>query len=155
MSELLFKSFQWARDRSVTFVKGLDESIIDVQPKGFNNTIHWHAGHMLTVAEQVLFRYPKKSSNLPPKYVTLFAGGTKPADWQGEVPSLQELSDQLEDQLARMKEIPAESFNQKLKTPFLGCDTFGELVSFAIYHEALHLGKIQEMIRVINLSREE
>ncbi|MEY2196348.1 DinB family protein [Neobacillus sp. BF23-41] len=150
MSELLFKHYELARDRFVKSVDALDEGIADVQPEGFNNTIHWHVGHVLTVAEQFMFGFPKKSTQLPANYMELFASGTRPAAWQGEVPSVQELIVQLQEQVSRIKEIPAESFNQRLKNPFLGQETFGELTNFAIFHESIHLGQIQAMKRVIN-----
>jgi hypothetical protein len=99
-----------------------------------------------------MFGYPKKSTQLPANYMELFASGTSPSAWQGDVPSVQELIVQLQEQLTRIKEIPADSFNQKLKTPFLGQETFGELTNFAIFHESTHLGQIQAMKRVINAS---
>lgn len=150
MSELLFKHYQLARERFIKSVAELEEGFADVQPEGFNNTIHWHVGHVLTVAEQFMFGFPKKSTQLPANYLELFASGTSPAVWQGEVPSLQQLIVQLQEQVTRIKEIPAESFDQRLKTPFLGQETFGELTNFAIFHESIHLGQIQAMKRVIN-----
>jgi uncharacterized damage-inducible protein DinB len=149
MSELLIKHFELARGYFLENADALDEGIVDVQPEGFNNTIHWHVGHVLTVAEQFLFGFPKKSTSIPANYMELFSRGTKPADWLGSVPSVQELSTQLKEQINRIKEIPVESFNQRLKTPFRGQETFGELANFAIYHETLHLGQIQAMKRVI------
>lgn len=149
MSELLIKHYELARDRFIKSVVELDEGFADVQPDGFNNTIHWHIGHVLTVAEQFMFGFPKKSTQLPANYLELFASGTSPAAWQGEVPSVQELIVQLQEQVTRIKEIPTESFNQRLKTPFLGQETFGELTNFAIFHESIHLGQIQAMKRVI------
>lgn len=149
MSELLFKHFELTRSFFLKNVDALDESITEVQPEGFNNTIHWHVGHVLTVAEQFMFGFPKKSNSLPEKYMELFATGTKPADWQGDVPSVSELSAQLKEQIKRIKEIPAESLNEKLKNPFLGLETFGEVANFAIFHEANHLGQIHAMKRVI------
>ncbi|GHI01321.1 DinB family protein [Neobacillus kokaensis] len=149
MSELLFKSYETARSFFLKTVEAMDESILHVQPEGFNNSIHWHVGHVLTVAEQFMFGFPKKSTNLPANYLELFGNGSNPADWKGEVPSVTELTSQLKEQIKRIKEIPAESFSQKLSQPFLGQETFGELASFAVFHEALHLGKIQEMKRVI------
>jgi uncharacterized damage-inducible protein DinB len=149
MSELLVKNFELARGFFVKNVDALDEGVVDDQPEGFNNTIHWHVGHVLTVAEQLVFGFPKKSTNLPANYIELFGTRTKPADWHGDVPSVQELSTQLKEQLKRIKEIPTESFTKKLKTPVLGQETFGELVNFAIYHETLHLGQIQAMKRMI------
>jgi uncharacterized damage-inducible protein DinB len=149
MSELLFKHFELTRGKFVNYVVELEEGIADVQPEGFNNSIRWHVGHVLTVAEQFMFGFPKKSTQLPANYMELFASGTSPSAWQGDVPQLQELIEQLQDQIKRIKEIPAESFNQRLKTPFLGQETFGELTNFAIFHESIHLGQIQAMKRVI------
>jgi uncharacterized damage-inducible protein DinB len=149
MSELLFKHFELTRGKFVNYVVELEEGNADVQPEGFNNSIRWHVGHVLTVAEQFMFGFPKKSTHLPANYMELFASGTSPAAWQGDVPQLQELIVQLQDQIKRIKEIPAESFNQRLKTPFLGQETFGELTNFAIFHESIHLGQIQAMKRVI------
>lgn len=153
MSVLLFKSFEVARGYFVKNVDALNETIVDIQPEGFNNTIHWHVGHVLTTAEQFMFGFPKKSSNLPANYMEIFASGTKPANWKGDVPSVQELSVQLKEQIKRIKEIPPESLNEKLKTPFLGLETFGEVANFGIFHEANHLGQIQAMKKVIEAAR--
>ena len=150
MSELLFKQFELTRGKFVNFVGDLEEETAGIQPNGFNNTIHWHVGHVLTVAEQFMFGFPKKSTQLPANYMQLFATGTSPAAWEGDVPSVQELIIQLQDQLARIKEIPVDSFNQRLKTPFLGQETFGELANFALFHEGIHLGQMQAMKRIIN-----
>ncbi|MCM3117970.1 DinB family protein [Neobacillus sp. MER 74] len=149
MSKLLFKHFELIRGRFVNFVGDLEEGTAGIQPNGFNNTIHWHVGHVLTVAEQFMFGFPKKTTQLPANYMQLFATGTSPAAWEGDVPSVQELIIQLQDQLARIKEIPVESFNQRLKTPFLGQETFGELANFALFHEGIHLGQMQAMKRII------
>ncbi|MBS4216422.1 MULTISPECIES: DinB family protein [Neobacillus] len=149
MSEVLLKSFATARSYLLNNVEALDENIVDIQPEGFNNTIHWHVGHVLTVAEQFMFGFPKKSAILPANYLELFGKGTKPADWNGEVPSVQELTAQLKEQFKRIQEIPVESFAEKLKAPFLGQETYGELTSFAIFHESMHLGQIAAMKRVV------
>ena len=88
------------------------------------------------------------TSHLSANYFELFARGTKPADWQGDVPSVSALTIQLKDQLKRMKELPVESFSRKLDEPFLGQETFGELINFALFHENQHLGHIQAMKRI-------
>jgi uncharacterized damage-inducible protein DinB len=152
MSELVFKNFELTRNFFLKNVEAYNDAIVDVQPEGFNNTIHWHVGHVLTVAEQFMFGFPNKSTSFPANYMELFATRTKPADWQGDVPSVQELTTQLREQLNRIKEIPAEALLERLKQPFLGCETFGELTNFAIFHEANHLGQIHAMKRVIEAS---
>ncbi|MFL6561225.1 MAG: DinB family protein [Bacillus sp. (in: firmicutes)] len=149
MSELLFKGYGLVRERFIKNAAELEEGLVNVQPEGFNNNIHWHVGHVLTVAEQFMFGFPKKSAQLPASYMSFFASGTSPASWEGDAPPLQELIVQLQDQLTRINEIPAESFSQKLKIPFLGQETFGELANFAIFHESIHLGQMQAMKRIL------
>lgn len=149
MSEVFFKQFEMTRSRFIKRVQAINPEIADVQPKGFNNNIHWMVGHVLTIAEQFFFGFPTKSSNLPVSYKDLFGGGTKPADWTGDVPSVSLLVEQLEEQFERINKIPLSQFAEKLEQPFLGCETFGELAGFGVYHEALHLGQIQTMARLI------
>lgn len=153
MSQLLFNNMELTRSFFIKNVEAVEEGLADIQPEGFNNTIHWHIGHVLTTAENIMFGFPKKTSHLPANYMELFARGTKPADWQGDVPSVSVLTSQLKEQLKRMKEISVESLNVKLKEPFLGQETFGELVNFALFHENLHLGHIQAMKRVIETAK--
>ncbi|RFU64375.1 DinB family protein [Bacillus sp. V59.32b] len=150
MSELLIKQFELTRNNFLKEVAGLNAELIDIQPEGFNNTIHWHIGHVLTTSEQFMFGYPKKSNQLPEHYLALFGYGTKPADWQGEVPGIGQLTEQLTEQLARLKQIPVDSFMEELKEPFLGSKTYGEIGTMAAYHEAYHLGQIHAMDRLIS-----
>jgi uncharacterized damage-inducible protein DinB len=149
MSELLFKQLKLTRDRFVKRVQSINPETVEIQPEGFNNNIHWMVGHVLTVAEQFFFGYPEKSTHLPTNYKELFGGGTKPADWTSDVPTVSVLVGQLEEQFERIIQIPSSQFSEKLDKPFLGCETFGELASFGVYHEALHLGQIQTLARLI------
>ncbi|CAH0344363.1 DinB family protein [Bacillus sp. CECT 9360] len=150
MSELLIKQFELTRNNLLKEVAALNPELIDIQPEGFNNTIHWHIGHVLTVTEQFMFGFPEKSSQLPENYPALFAYGTKPADWQGEVPGIGQLTEQLTEQLSRLKQIPVESFKKELEEPFLGSQTYGEIGNMSAYHEAYHLGQIHAMDRLIS-----
>ncbi|MCQ6282257.1 DinB family protein [Bacillus sp. EB600] len=149
MSEIIFKQYNLTRDRFIKRVQNINPEIVDIQPKGFNNNIHWMVGHVLTVAEQFLFSFPANSANLPASYKELFGSGTKPDDWTSDVPSVAVLVDQLTEQLNRINQIPASQLAEKLEKPFLGCETFGELAGFGVYHEALHLGQIQTFVRLI------
>lgn len=149
MSDLIFKQFETTRGNFLKNVEAIPKETANVQPEGFNNTIHWHIGHVLTVTEQFMFGLPKKSAHLPEKYIEQFGNGTKPADWKDDVPQVSELISQLKEQLERIKQIPAERFNEKLEKPFLGQETFGELAGFSLMHEAMHLGQIQAMKRII------
>ncbi len=149
MSELLFKQFELSRGSFLKSIEGITAEQAGVQPKGFNNTIHWHIGHVLTVTEQFMMGYPKKSSHLPANYIECFGNGTRPSEWTGYVPSVDVLRDQLKVQLGRIKEVPASMLDEKLKKPFLGLETFGELANMALFHEAYHLGQIHAMRKLV------
>ena len=149
MSELLFKQFELTRSLFLKNIEGVSVEQASVQPEGFNNTIHWNIGHVLTVTEQFMMGYPKKSNHLPANYIELFGKGTRPSEWTGDVPSIDVLRDQLKAQLGRIKEVPASMLDEKLKKPFLGLETFGELANMALFHEAYHLGQIHAMRKLL------
>lgn len=150
MSDLLFKQFEMTRGFFIKNIESITSEQASVQPEGFNNTIHWHIGHVLTVAEQFMMGYPKKSHHLPENYIELFGNGTRPADWSGDIPTVEVLAQQLKEQLGRITEVPAEMLNENLKKPFLGLETFGELANMALFHESYHLGQIHAMKKVID-----
>lgn len=148
MSGYIKKQFEITRANLFKTIGESDPEILTVQPQGFRNTIHWHIGHILTVAEQFLFG---KEQQLSDAYAKLFGYGSKPADWEGEVPSVEDLVEGIKSQLLRIKEIPDSRFVEKLPQPVLGQETFGELAALAAYHEAFHYGQIHAMKKVIEV----
>lgn len=152
MNHLLFKQFELTRAYFIKTAESVSKDIANVQPAGFNNTLHWHIGHVLTLVEQIMFGYPHKSAHLPANYIELFGSGTKPADWKDDVPAVDELIRQLKDQLVRIHQIPAERLNERLEKPIMGLETFGELACLAILDEATHMGQMKAMKRIIEHS---
>lgn len=149
MGDLLKNQFDIVRSRLVSRLAELPEEVTETVPEGFSNNIHWNLGHLLVITERFVFG---GDGQLPVNYSDYFAPGTKPADWKGEVPSVAELLETSKEQLARIKEVPNERFQEKLPEPILGQTTVGELTSFAIYHESYHFGQIHAMRRVIESS---
>lgn len=150
MSELLFKQFELTRGSFLKNIEAITAEQASVKLEGFNNNIHWHIGHVLTVTEQFMLGFPKKSNHLPAAYIELFGNGTRPSEWTGDVPSVDVLRGELKAQLGRIKEVPASMLDEKLKRPFLGLETFGELANMALFHEAYHLGQIHAMRKLVN-----
>jgi len=145
MSQYLLKQFELLKVRFLGDLEDVTDDIVTIKPGGFNNTILWHVGHVVTVNEQFMFGYPKKSTFLPEHYLNLFAKGTSPADWNGEIPSLKDLVNQFTVQVSRIQQIPVERFNERLKQPFLGLESFGDITNLALFHIAYHLGQIHAM----------
>lgn len=132
-------------------IDGLSPEFMDIQPIGFNNTIHWHLGHVLSASEKFLLDSPN-SSNLPDNYGQLFGYGSKPSDWSDGVPSTETLKQQLQEQLDRLLAIPEEKYNDKVDTPFMGMETVADFISFVILHETNHIGQIHAMKLIIQAS---
>ena len=133
------------RSQLLNEIEGLTPEVMDIQPKGFNNTIHWHLGHVLNAAEMFLLG---ANQALPEHYGNLFGYGTKPADWTGDVPSVETLKQQLKEQLDRLLALP-EDLDQKMEKPFKGIETLGEFINFVVLHETNHIGQIHAMKKVI------
>ncbi|MHA6251557.1 DinB family protein [Oceanobacillus sp. CAU 1775] len=145
------KQFNLARTALITFFQEMDEATADVQATYFNNTIRWHIGHVLVTTEKLLFRYPKKSENIPAHYSDLFSGGTKPSDWEQEGPSLEELTKYLVEQQERVNSFDDLFWksNVTFKVPFGSVETFSDLLIMLGHHESEHLGKMKAMLQVV------
>ena len=146
MGELIKKQFGRTRASIVQTLEGVSPEAFDIVPEGFNNNIRWQLGHILVTAELFLFKGQEK---LPASYRELFGPGSKPANWPDDVPSAATLLDQLNEQLASIQKVDVTTFDTKLEKPFIGNKTVGELASMGASHEAMHVGQIQALKRIV------
>ncbi|MBA4495203.1 DinB family protein [Paenactinomyces guangxiensis] len=147
------------RGRLLEFIQTVTEAEADRMPKGFNNTIRWNMGHILTVTENFLFGFTNTEIKLPQNYKELFSPGTKPADWTGDVPSLETLTSQLQDQTERIKDIFGSRLEEKLVKPFqfpngFTIETVSQVISFLTVHEGIHMSWMKALKRVIEAQAE-
>lgn len=149
MYMLIFNQIELAREWTIEVAESIQQEIVDVKPKGFNNTIHWQIGHILTMTEYFLYGIPDNIDHLPKNYLSFFGSNTSPDHWREDTPAVDVLVLQLKEQLIRMREIPVSKLNQTLKKPIHRFKTFGDCAAFSVLHEALHIGKIEEMERTI------
>ncbi|MBP3962618.1 DinB family protein [Paenibacillus lignilyticus] len=141
--KLRYQNYEFSRSYFLAMIEKLDERMMDIQPKGFNNNIRWHIGHVLTISESFIFG---DLQNLPANYKELFYTGTKPDDWNRDVTSLQLLIKQLKEQIDRINRIPEEQLQNPQDTyKAFGMKTIGELITFTFAHEVFHLGQIHAM----------
>lgn len=153
MEEMIFRYMDTIRDYTIETIDKLPEETADVIPPGFNNNIRWNFGHIAFIQDRVTFKQLGEEMGVPKLYKLLFGPGTKPADWQFPAPTLDELSDELSNQKARIREFLSGRLDEKLDPPFtngigLTFHTIGECLLFTFYHEALHM----EAIKRINLA---
>ncbi|WP_377890437.1 DinB family protein [Alkalihalobacillus sp. R86527] len=152
MSNIILDQFNKVRSWSIGEAEDLSEDLVNIQPEGFNNTIKWHLGHIITETEYFLFEITSLEVKLPNTYNDFFAPGTKPADWKGEAPLLSELVLSLKSQVERVNQLSEEMFNHMLKKPVHGFNTAADSASFSVLHESLHLGQLLSMKRMITYS---
>lgn len=143
--EIIFKQINLVRQNTLNEIKDLPEEKADQKPEGFSNTIRWNLGHIYTVQNVLLSKFGGKNIETPARYLELFAPGTKPADWEGEVPTLDELKKLLDEQPEKMKEALVGQLDEKAVEPFKSLTTIGEILNFTIYHEGVHMGTIRAL----------
>jgi len=148
----MFDHFNYTRKATLGLIKGLDEDKVDIQPEKLNNTLRWHAGHILVTAESLLFGFPDHSKNIPEEYKDLFSTGTKPADWAEKTPELSEIVSHLDDQQKRINDLNKDFFEQDLpfELPFGNFKTYGDIFLMITQHEADHTGQMKVLNMPVN-----
>jgi uncharacterized damage-inducible protein DinB len=141
--DMLFKQINSIRENTLKEFNGLSEEQANQIPKGFRNSILWNLGHIFTVQNLLLQNYGGVTMEMPPHNIELFAPGTKPADWKGDAPALEELKQRLEEQPAKLKDLLTGKLNDQAAKPFRTYTTIGEILIFTLYHEGLHTGAIK------------
>ncbi|KQL44092.1 hypothetical protein AN963_21930 [Brevibacillus choshinensis] len=155
-SSYILDSYDLVRSLTLGALNSTSEEVADIIPAGLNNNIRWNLGHILVT--QDFFMYGPSCPHLPANYLALFAAGTNPANWEGDVPSLATLAAQLEEQKARIKETFGDRFDEKLPQPFqLGkkgtMNTFGELFAFSLFHEGMHMNAFATLNKTISAAK--
>lgn len=153
MSQASIQTAKTAHQLVIGSLQAIQEEIYDIRPAGFNNTIRWNAGHVVTMLNWFLSAGPVLNTKLPESYPGLFMTGTKPSDWTVAPPSKEELIQCLTAQLDDLFNVDVESLNMSLNAPFemgpLKLETAGELFNFAFIHEAVHLGIISSLVKAV------
>lgn len=149
MSNVIVKQLEQVRGWTLEVASATPENLANIIPEGFPNNIKWQLGHILASTEYFWFTLPLDTSHLPENYLTYFNTGTSPGDWIGDIPKLETLISDLELQLERIKEISDHCYQEKLLKPLHGFTLLEDSAAFSVLHEALHVGKIEEMKRVL------
>lgn len=149
MDALIFSQIAVNRRRTIDLVSSLSEAFADIVPEGFNNNIRWNIGHIVATQERLAFRLIGETMDLDLSFMNLFAGGTKPADWQIKPPSMETLLELLEKQPERIQERLQGRLDEKLTIPFKEFASLDEALVFSIGHEALHAGYIMALKKAV------
>lgn len=153
--DMLFTLLETTRAGTLQAAKKIQSDYADFAdtiPEGFNNNVRWNLGHIITITDQ-LANYPAgEQPDFGKTFHKSFANGTSPNDWNEETPSLDEIIQALQEQPSKIKEKFTGRLSEPLPKPFslVGVEfkTVGDLIAFNLYHEGMHLGQINTMLRI-------
>jgi hypothetical protein len=148
----LFDALLTLRQNTLKKVETLTTSQLNTIPKGHNNNIIWHIGHM--VASQQLLCYGRTGASpiLPIAFLDKYRKGTDPKGWKDTV-SLEEIK--------LLFLTTAECFEKdyldkkmsdyQLYTTSAGVTltTIDEAIIYSYGHENLHYGNILTMLKLV------
>ncbi|MFS0690228.1 DinB family protein [Sporosarcina sp. 179-K 8C2 HS] len=148
------EQLKFARMYTMGRLSQAKEDAWDKQPMGFNNTIRWNVGHIYCTLESFTSTVLPTYKPQHQEWQALFARGTSPVNWEGQVPSNEELIAALEDQMPRVVEALEGNLDQTLPEPLkigdmLTMGTVDAVIQFAVWHEGLHAGVIHGLNRAI------
>lgn len=149
------KLFKYNRTSTLILLPKLDESLWDIQPENWPNTIRWNAGHVYAETERFLNDADQEYEIIRPDWMDLFLDGTRPSEWteEDQVPSKEEIIKALKEQEKRIETFFEGKLDNKAdKVRDLNgtlLDTVDAALQFVTWHEGIHLGVVKSLRLVL------
>ncbi|WP_339308145.1 DinB family protein [Paenibacillus sp. FSL R5-0519] len=155
MSNFVADQLGFVRRQAVGYVKDIDDSASEIIPTGLKNNIKWNLGHMYVIHEKFAFQLTGEETKYPAHFSKLFDPGTKPSDWNIEPPTMAQLIDLLNEQIERVETILSGKLKEEINPHYksstgLTFTNVEQLLSFLIYHEAMHFATIKNIKSIID-----
>ncbi|MBD3404419.1 hypothetical protein GF420_16125 [candidate division GN15 bacterium] len=121
---------------------------------GLRNNLHWQAGHLVVVQASLLYRRCGLEPPLGLEWFDSFGKGTSPANWSDTTPSYDRARERLQALIdttrADLDRLADRKYPETITVT--GGDrlsSFAEALEFLSVHEALHLGNINVIRRIL------
>lgn len=149
-----FEQFARLRRAAIDLIDTVPADCRTTIPDGLRNNLHWQAGHILTVQASLLYRRCGAPSPVSEDYYSTFGKGTSPADWGGQAPAFETVRAMLDMSLDQLKtDIPSMADLKYPETITVSTgdklSSFADALRFLPVHEAIHLGVITAMNRIL------
>ncbi|GAA0451970.1 DinB family protein [Alkalibacillus silvisoli] len=138
--QAVFQQVSFWRENLTKLLDSMTEEELDRISSGFNNNPRWNIGHSIVTWDGVITNALGQESQLPSHYPALFARGTSPKEWGENVPSKEELLEQVKQHGKRMEELASGKLGEPLGFEMLHLKTIEEAFLFLASHEAHHIG---------------
>lgn len=154
--DALLYQWQTARAQVVAFLEKTDENLLHTIPEGFPNSLHWQYGHIAAMGEMLSVMMFKHEDEVHQRFNKYFGYGTSPGDFDDDTPAIKDIKQLLNSQLDMFEnDLTEELVNMTIEDNQFGTKDNGEFLGFFIIHEAVHLGKIEEITRVLKLQGQQ
>ncbi|WP_339233953.1 DinB family protein [Paenibacillus sp. FSL R5-0517] len=155
MSNFVADQLGFVRRQTVDYVRDIVDSASEIIPTGLKNNIKWNLGHMYVIHEKFAFQLSGEETKYPAHFSKLFDPGTKPSDWNIEPPTMAQLIDLLTEQIERVETILSGKLKEEINPHYksstgLTFTNVEQLLSFLIYHEAMHFATIKNIKSIID-----
>ncbi len=143
---------QWKTARSMVLhlFENTDEHLMHTIPDGFPNSLHWQLGHVATMGEMLSVTVFKHEDEVLQRFNKYFGYGTSPDNFDDDTPTMEDIKQLLGTQLGFFEDdLTEEQLNMTMDDNQLGTKDIGEFLGYFIIHEAVHVGKMEEMIRIL------
>jgi hypothetical protein len=126
----------------------------DIRPPTWNNTLHWHAGHLVTTPRLLTLGLLQEPLDIPADYRRWFAKGTSPKDWTANdaIPSFESLLDVIIERTPVLFDALEDRAETPFTTPYQ--TSVGillrnpmEALTFSLVHDGTHMGMIMALKR--------
>lgn len=153
MTQATVEMLYYARQQLLEAIEGLNADQLNKTPAGFNNNIIWNVAHVIAVQEAYLYNKNGLSSSTDAQLVSDYANGTFPKDYidQNEIDAIKELAiSSVKDLETDIKSGLFNSYQPSTITPNkINLATFDDTLSFILFHEALHVGAVRSLKRLV------
>lgn len=150
--DAVLKTWETGRNNYLRFIEPFTLEQLNKIPEGFNNNIIWNVGHIIVVQQSLVYRLSGQPMQVTDEIFNLYKPGTKP-----EKNITREEADELKQLLITHCEQTKKDIEQGLFTSFTGRMTptgfdltsFADALEFNNYHEALHLGMMMSIRKLL------
>ncbi len=144
--------FKQLRNHLYQITEKLSEKQILYIPKGFNNNIFWNVAHCIVTQQLLIYYLSGNTTKIENRWIENFKKGTKPNHdfFEFNKKELLELltftTNEFENDLPKLKESEYNAYSTSFG---VNIETISQAIEFNNLHEALHLGYIMAMKKLI------
>lgn len=147
-----FKILQATRQNILTSIADYSTEQLNIIPEGFNNNLIWQLGHIVVTQQLLCYRMANQSGYSSEKMIATFRKGTKPEEniEPEDIERIKYLMNKTMEQIERDYEDGIFTQYKPYTTSYgFTIDNIEAAIAFNNVHEAMHLGMINGMRKVL------